>query len=330
MLTPPDELADDVLTEALVRHWGVVTAKIGYRAVGFGSHHWSVAAVDGRRWFLTADELGSKRRSATESQADALVRLRAAVQTACDLRKAGMSFVVAPTVTREGSPVVVVHRSFAAALYEHVDGKSFSWGEAQPPAMRQALLDRIVALHAAPRGAAPHAIEEDFGVPHRGDLESAVFGGAGAPGSAPYAARTLELIGTHAGRIRRLLETYDGLVAEYRLRPSETVVTHGEPHPGNTMLTRAGLVLVDWETALAAPRERDLWMLAVEDPSIVEAYAGAAGVAPVRSTLELYRTQWDVADLAAFVRQLSTSDTDSADARQAWEELCTLLGRLPC
>ncbi len=34
------------------------------------------------------------------------------------------------------------------------------------------------------------------------------------------------------------------------------VLTHGEPHPGNTLMTNGGWVVVDWDTTLIA--ERDL------------------------------------------------------------------------
>ena len=37
------------------------------------------------------------------------------------------------------------------------------------------------------------------------------------------------------------------------------LLTHGEPHPGNAMLAADGWRLVDWDTALVAPLERDLW-----------------------------------------------------------------------
>ncbi|WP_432843998.1 phosphotransferase family protein [Dactylosporangium sp. CA-092794] len=40
--------------------------------------------------------------------------------------------------------------------------------------------------------------------------------------------------------------------------PPGLVLTHGEPHPGNTMRTGGGWLLIDWDTALLAAPERDL------------------------------------------------------------------------
>ena len=87
--------------------------------------------------------------------------------------------------------------------------------------------------------------------------------------------------------IRRLLARYDGWPQPPALRPARGVLTHGEPHPGNTMLTAAGWLLIDWDTALVAPPERDLWSLDPGDGSILSAYADATGVRPLPRCIEL-------------------------------------------
>src|SRR5258708_5242946 len=47
---------------------------------------------------------------------------------------------------------------------------------------------------------------------------------------------------------------FDGLLDRVREAGGPYVITHGEPHPGNLLRTRAGLCLVDWDmTALARP-----------------------------------------------------------------------------
>ncbi len=55
------------------------------------------------------------------------------------------------------------------------------------------------------------------------------------------------------------------------------MLTHGEPHRGNTIVTATGVVLVDWDTCLLAPPERDLWLLVGEEPGIRERYATRTG-----------------------------------------------------
>lgn len=98
--------------------------------------------------------------------------------------------------------------------------------------------------------------------------------------------RTSLLVRRNAAPIRQLLARYDGLVARARQRPGRAVLTHGEPHPGNTMLTPGGWVLIDWDTALVAQPERDLWLIDPGDGTMLDAYASATGVSPMPDLVE--------------------------------------------
>ena len=95
------------------------------------------------------------------------------------------------------------------------------------------------------------------------------------------------------------------------------VLTHGEPHAANTINTDSGLVLIDWDTALIAPRERDLWSLALEDPAILHHYASKAGVTTLPDLLELYRLRWDLTEVSVYVAQFRGPHSDTADTRVA-------------
>ena len=44
--------------------------------------------------------------------------------------------------------------------------------------------------------------------------------------------------------------------------PARFVVTHGEPHRGNTLVTDTGVVLVDRDICLLAPPERNVGLVA--------------------------------------------------------------------
>jgi hypothetical protein len=94
------------------------------------------------------------------------------------------------------------------------------------------------------------------------------------------------------------------------------------------MRTAAGWLLIDWDTALVAPPERDLWILDPGDGSIVDAYAAATGVAPLPSMLELYRIRWDLADLAAFVEGFRRDHTGTDDDAKSWEALNSVVERV--
>lgn len=328
MLIPPDGLPEAALRLALERRWGIRAASVRYRAIGWGSHHWEVSGSDGDRWFVTADELENKRLSQAETLAGGFRRLHAALAAATDLRDCGAAFVVAAVPARDGEPVARVGDRFGVAVYPFVEGQSFGWAEFSSPAHRQAVLGLIAATHTAPPAARRRALADDFRVPLRDGLEAAGQPGGGTEDTGPYAHPAARLIQEHAAPIARLLGRYDDLVAAARAQPSGAVLTHGEPHPGNTMLTADGWVLIDWDTALAAPPERDLWSLDPGDGSVLDAYARLTGVTPRRPMLDLYRLRWDIADIAADVGRFQRPHAGTAEDGESYELLKSLVERV--
>ena len=329
MLTPPDGLSDDAVASAISAGWNLTIASINYRAVGFGSHHWAVVDSRGERWFATVDDLAAKRHSLDEGEDIAFARLRAALGTAQDLRVAGCDFVVAPLATTAAAPLVRIDRRYAVALYPNIAGSSSEWSESATAAHQRRVLDMIVALHAAPRAAAPHAPIDDYSIPHRDELELGIRADAQLRESGPFSARASTLLVEHAANIQRLLQRYDALVQETRSRPRLAVVTHGEPHPGNIMRTSDGWKLIDWDTLLVAPPERDLWSLDPGDGSVFDAYREATHTTPEPLLLDLYRLRWDLADIADYVSRFRGPHSASADDEKSWDELRALVAGLP-
>ncbi|BCJ55794.1 hypothetical protein Asp14428_72690 [Actinoplanes sp. NBRC 14428] len=289
MLTPPDDLPESALRAAFA-----LDGPLEYRPVGWGSHHWAA----GDRWFVTVDDLLVKRRHDAEDPDAAYERLRRALDAAAALR---LPFVVAPV-----RPVVRISERYAAALYPYVKGESFRWGDFPTATHRDAVRDMLVRVHAVPSA----AHREDFVVPHRDVLAGTPF-----PGAGPFSRRADRLLADHAEPIGRLLERYDVLAAS--ADRSRFVLTHGEPHPGNTMRTAGGWKLIDWETALLAPPERDLWLLG-GDPA---AYTAATGVAVVPEMLELYRHRWLINDICVDADRFRRSHSGNADDEESWELL---------
>jgi spectinomycin phosphotransferase len=329
MLTPPDGLPEQALAAALARGWGLAVASMAYRPVGFGSHHWEVLDGSGGRWFVTADDLATRRRARDEPPGAAYARLRASLAAAGDLRDHGRRYVVAPLSTLDGEPLVLVADRFGVAVHPFVDGESFAWGGFASPAHRRAVLDMVVDVHAAPEPVRRRALADDFTIPHRDELEAALEPAGDIEDTGPYAGAMSALLAEHAVPIRRLLARYDMLVLEGRAQPSRAVLTHGEPHAGNTIRATSGdWLLIDWDTALVAPPERDLWILDPGDGRVLAAYAEATGVPALPSMLELYRIRWDLADLAMEVSRFRGRHPGSLDDDKGWEILRSLVAQL--
>lgn len=336
VLTPPDGLRPDLLATALAGGWGLDVRSAEYLALGFGSHHWAVADAAGHRWFVTADELPIKRRSLAESLDTVFARLHASLATAIDLSDLGMEFVVAPVAaTKSGEPLVRLAGRFAVALYPFMEGQSFEWGEFGTEEHRRAVLDLVVAMHTAPAAARRHAVTDDLGIAHRDELDAVLSAAAASAcalaadmaDSGPYGRKTAELIAAHEAPIRDQLARYDALAAQVR-SGSPMVLTHGEPHPGNTMRTSGGWKLIDWDTAAIAPPERDLCSLDPGDGSVLASYLKATGITPRPTALELFRLRWDLADIAIAVSQFRAPHSGDANDDESFNLLRSLLARI--
>jgi aminoglycoside phosphotransferase (APT) family kinase protein len=96
------------------------------------------------------------------------------------------------------------------------------------------------------------------------------------------------------------------------------VLTHGEPHAANVVFTSAGPVLIDWDTTMVAPKERDLWMIAADGFSVGD-------VSP--ELIRLYRAQWDLSELWEYARRFANPNDDGPEGDGAWDDFTQYVRR---
>jgi spectinomycin phosphotransferase/16S rRNA (guanine(1405)-N(7))-methyltransferase len=324
VLTPPANLPDIDLEKVIEQAWGIAVASLEYRPVGFGSHHWEATDNRGLRHFVTVDELSSASRIGDEVSTLGL-HLRRALEAASDLRAHGCSFVVAPITTRAGDPFVHFS-SYSVALYPFIQGRSFSFEESFGEAEGDQVLELVIALHSVPIAAIRPPSTDEFVVPWLDQLDRFMHLEAGSNG--PHATVASQLLMDNETEIRRLIARYQALVTQYLRDPGPVVVTHGEIHPGNVMRTSKGWVIVDWDTVLLAPPERDLWRLVQGGGSVLRAYMGATGTAPQEWLVDLYAVRWDLSEIASFAAELRKPHEDTEDSRKALAVLHSIVGGL--
>ncbi len=327
MLAPPQGLDPGLLISTLADRWQLPIGALEYLPVGWGSHHWAATDATGGRWFVTVDELDTKRWSEQEPLATVFDRVSASLSVAVDLAAHGLSFVVAPAPAHDGQPVLRLGERFSLAVHPFVVGESFSWGEFSGPEHRLGVLELLVAMHTAAPAARRRAQTDDLSIAFRDALEASLSGAADHD-RGPYAVPTAELLAAHGPRLRALLARYDELVRLAAARSVPAVLTHGEPHPGNTMRTQAGWLLIDWDTALIAAPERDLWDLDPGDGSVFAAYQLATGVTLRPPVLELYRLRWELTDLAMAAGRFRAPHSDGLDDTETFELLDQQLRQL--
>ena len=317
MRTRPPDLSDADVVARVGGDWGIRVDGVTYSAVGFGSHHWEVVAGD-ERWFVTVDDLDARRRSLAEPRTTVLERLRAALMAAREIADHGLHFVIAPRRTHSGEVLVTINDRYVAAVYGFVNGTSHEWGDFKNVEDRLAVLDLIVQVHAVEQ---TQAITDDLAVPMIDELLAAAEDLARPWDSGPYAEPARRALAGSICGLQHQLDRHPQLVRAALARPERFVLTHGEPHLGNTMSTPQGLVLVDWDTALLAPPERDLWTIAGDDRSVLNAYMTATGRTTFDDTVTCYRLTWDLTEIALYVALLRAEHDDTEDVRESWRNL---------
>jgi spectinomycin phosphotransferase/16S rRNA (guanine(1405)-N(7))-methyltransferase len=318
--TRPEGVSDQEVIEALAAGWRLDVRDIEYAPVGFGSYHWWVVAEDGT-WFVTADDLVRRRRLRGESNDEQRRRLAASLSTACSLRDAGLDFVVAPRPTGTGDVIQRLGERFAVALYPQVAGETHPWSPYPSRAARFAVIDRLVAIHAVSVSSCPASLVDDLVVPDRDRLFEALDDLAGPWDTGPFGEPARALLAANAAAVVQRFGHYDDVAAEVAGRTDRMVLTHGEPHRGNTIDTADGVMLIDWDTALVAAPERDLWALADTDPTVLVEYTARTGVRPDDDALATYRLWWDLTEISIGIGQFREPHRDDEDMLIAWDAL---------
>ena len=304
------DISDSDVAAALDRQWALTAQDMSYLSVGFGGYHWRAVDQTGSRWFVTVSDLASPW----------VPDLSAAMQTAAWLAtQARLGFVVAPVPTRAGQVVGSLDSRHALTLFPYLDVAPSSFEDPIDDGDRAAIIDMLARLHTA--------IPKGIGVPSR-PLElgtrqaiDQALGSLGVPWTGgPYAEPGRDLLARYERPLRQALARFDGLLDRVRGAGGPYVITHGEPHPGNLLRTRAGLCLVDWDmTALARP-ERDLWWVISGDQDAAR-YSWRTGWTVNQDALALYRLRWSLDDIAGFLSQIRGPHQRTADTLVTWTEL---------
>ena len=323
----PEGVTERDVARALADGWGIGVAALRYAPVGGGSYHWVVSCDRGGPWFVTVDDLDDKGWLG-RSRPAVFDGLSTAMDAALTLRRdAGLRFVVGPVPALDGRSVRPLGARHAVAVFPFLRGTPGEWDVGLSAPERAELAAMLAALH----GVDPAAVRlprREIGLSWRGDLERALCELSRPWAGGPFAEPARALLAGAAGAVRRELELMDRQAAD-PAAAARTVITHGEPHPGNVIRDGGGaLMLIDWDTVGLAPPERDLWMLASETGDELRRYTELTGRPVDPAGLELYRLRWALDDLSCFLRDLRAPHRRTPGTEHAWRSLQIAIAQL--
>jgi spectinomycin phosphotransferase len=306
----PADIRDSDVAAALARQWALAVRDLSYLPVGFGGYHWLAVDQAGSRWFVTVSELA----------APWVPDLPAAMQAAAWLAtEAGLEFVVAPVPTRAGQVVGTLDSPHALTLFPYLDAVPSRFEDPVDDGDRAAIIDMLARLHTA----IPEGIQvpsQPLQLTARQAIDQALAS-LGVPWTGgPYAEPGRDLLARYERPLRQACARFDGLLDQVREAGGPSVITHGEPHPGNLLRTRAGLCLVDWDTTALARPERDLWWVISGDQDAAR-YSRRTGWTVDQDALALYRLRWGLDDLSEFLSEIRGPHQRTADMLVSWTGL---------
>jgi len=322
--TRPDAISDEMVADALRYGWSYDAAEVTYLPEGFGSHHWVARDAAGAALFVTVDDLAANE-FLGRSVAGAFDSLRRAFAVAQALEQSGPDWVVGPVPDRGGDLLRWLDPAHSIAVFPYCDHVTTT--QSYSDEERVQVVELLTELHRLTGRAGAVARRETFAVPSRAALEVAMASVSRPWTGGPYAEPARELLDRHVDDVRRRLADYDRLVAAAVRDQSGWTITHGEPKSSNVLRTGSGLRLIDWDTALIAPPERDLWML-VASPNDAAAvrYTAVTGQAVSPDLLRLYALWWDLCEIAIYLAGFRAPHVDSEDSAVSWRSLQHYLG----
>src|SRR3954471_21309577 len=131
MRSRPQHVDEQTIMRAAAEGWGLRLRDLEYVPEGGGAYHWSGRTADGRRWFVTCDDLDTKPWFGPDR--DSVCRgLLTAYGAAMALRADGMACVAPPVPAAAGPPALRIRGRHPLAMFEHVHGEPGRWGRPLP------------------------------------------------------------------------------------------------------------------------------------------------------------------------------------------------------
>lgn len=291
MLEQPPDVTDADVLEVVRAHWEPRADAVEHLPVGWGAHHWRVDVEGEPTLFATLDPPLPRH---------TLASLEAAYASAAAL---DVDFAW-PSLPHAGGGFTVAVGPRTASVTGWLDGE-------RPSASVPELPDLLARLHACPAPATARTwrTELDPDLPHHlRELLQREWSGPLGPAAREVLVAHLAQVGGWVREHTRLLGLAD---------PATYVVTHGEPHVRNQWLACGRTWLIDWESLVLAPRERDLATLVHEGRDVPHD----------REMVRLFDLEWRLSEVWSFAQWLQGPHTGDADDRTALGGLAHELSR---
>lgn len=319
MLTKPP-LTDQEITACLHSAYGFDVEAISFLPLGFDFNTavYRITINNGADYFL-------KLRSSEF--------LEASVSVPKYLAGLGLKSVIEPLTTKAGQLWTNLD-AFKAILYPYVEGRNGVEAKLSEDQWAQfgATLKRLHNTD-IPNNVTNDLQQEKFSSKWRGAVKAFLMGITKEVFKEPVAVKTAEFLQSKSSEILKIIERAEELAIALQTQLPKYVLCHADIHGWNLIVDQEGaLYIVDWDTLIFAPKERDLMFIGagIWDSSLTSAeeeslfYRGYGQTEINPDAIAYYRFERIIQDIGEYCEHIFLSDEDDADDRmQSFEYLCS-------
>ncbi len=305
------------LQETLLQTFGLSAVRLDFWPSYWTSACYILYADDGNRYFI---KLTPENYTLTiASDPDFYLPLTYELQA-----RAVLPHIAYPMPARDGR-FLRLFAGYRMIVFNYIEGETVGFGN-WPPGLKTRLAGLVGRLH---RSTAeihlPHVMEERFDLIFEAGLRRGLARLESlTPADRPGTLALRDLLLPRKDELLGLLERAHALRAYSMAAGRPRVFCHADLHGGNLMLDPAGnLYIIDWEGAILAPPEQDLFFFAAQDDfwdSFLPAYQAEFGPAQLDSQLfGFYFYRRNLEDLADWVNRIlehnTSAEQDAEDLR---------------
>lgn len=230
--------------------------------------------------------------------------------------KAGIENITHPIPNKENSLEFKL-KGYPTALFNYIEGKT---AIEQPLTEKhyEKLGELLGQIHRAKK-VINYAVKEDFNVPKE-EFLSVIDYLENSRTASTTQQEAINLLKPIQSRLLRQLENLKKLEATLQNSPPDFVLCHGEPSPGNIMVTPNNKVyLIDWDEPIMAPKEKDLLFFDKTLTPLLRGYAKYSNDRRINKTaVDFYKHAWNIAEIADWGNRLflnpSTNNEETSHA----------------
>ncbi len=284
---------------------------------------------------LGADFNTAVYRVTTSNQTDYFLKLRsgkfleASVSVPKYLADLGIKQVIPPLATKTGQLWASL-ASFKAILYPYVEGHHGIDTKLSEDQWAQFGV-AIKMLHSTdiPSSITKDVPRETFSSKWRETVKAFLMRIEREVFEEPVAVKMALFLKSKSSEILKLLERAEELALAIQKQPIDYVLCHADMHGWNLIVDKEALYIVDWDTLIFAPKERDLMFVGAgiwdsgltpdEEKSLF--YQGYTQTKINQDVIAYYRFERIIQDIGDYCEYIFLSDEGGDDRMQCFEHL---------